>query len=145
MSILGDTISPWLVVVILMTAGGTAGTSVLYQDSAQNIRNQNDALRAENAELQDQLNETTAELDDKERRVTELTEKLETRTRDIESVVSELKRLEEELNVTRAQLDESEAADSDETIDQLERRLELLCSVEVNQASSACDGFAEDR
>lgn len=144
MSALGDDISPWLVVFAVLAAGGTAGTTVVYQDSAQDIQTENDALRAENGELREQLNETREDQRDAETRAEELNERLVTRNEDVESLVSELEKKEERLNATRTQAVESQRRQTELERSELIKRLNFLCAQEENEDRFGCRRFGND-
>ena len=86
MSAVGQRISLGLVALVVLTVAGAAGTTVFYQDSAEQLRDQNDALRSENAELSEQLNETRTQLEATRERLNETRSRLNTRTQDVDQV-----------------------------------------------------------
>lgn len=144
MSVPGDRISLWLMLLIVLTAGGIAVTTIVYQDSAQDIREQNEALREENTELREKLNETERERRATNKRNTELESQLDARIEDVDRLSSELKEQDHEPNATRAQLKELQGTDSRRETVQLKRRLIVLCTIEENKDRFACDGIVKD-
>jgi septal ring factor EnvC (AmiA/AmiB activator) len=104
MSVPGSSVTLGLAVSVVLAVGGTAGATVLYQGSVQELQEHNDALVTENAQLRERLNETRANLSRAQARVEELREELATRERDIEQLTTELRRTERELNATKARL-----------------------------------------
>lgn len=143
MSALGGTISLPLVVLLVLTAGGTAVTTVVYQESAHDIRAQNDALREENAELRERLNETRRERRAANKRITELETQLNTRIQDVDTLSSELKEKERGPNATRAQLGQLRGSDRGREAVQLKQRLIVLCTIEENRDRFACEGVLD--
>lgn len=143
MSIPGNGISPWLVVFVVVAASGTAGATVLYQDSAREIQAQNDALRSDNAELRERLNASERKRREARTRIEELEDKVETRTEDVESVVSKLDRTERR-NATGGHVPESHRNDAGRDNSQLRRRLTVLCSIADNRDRRACEGYGNE-
>lgn len=145
MSVPGSKISLWLVLLVVLTAGGTAVTAVVYQDSAREIQEQNDALLEENAELREQVNETERERQAANKRATELEAQLDTRIQDVDTLSSELKEQKEKPDATRAQLEASGETEPGRVAVQLKRRLIILCTIEENRDRFACNGITESR
>lgn len=103
----GDGISLGLVAMVVLAVCGVAGTTALYQDSARELHEDNEALRATNADLSDRLNGTERDLDEARDRIDTLESQLATRERDVETVAAELDETERELRATESRLAET--------------------------------------
>ncbi len=74
---------------------------MLYQDSASDLRSQNQELRQQNAELRENLDVTRNDWN-YPARVDELEDQLETRSEDVEQVATNQNQTEEQLIATEA-------------------------------------------
>lgn len=141
MTTLARNISSWVVVAVVMTASGTVGTTVAFQDSAQDIQTENDALRAENEELREQLNETRDDRRAARARVQTLDSRLETRNEDVDTLVSELETKEQLLNASRDRLAKAQNGQAGMSRAEMEKRLDYLCAQPENRERFGCQQF----
>ncbi len=130
MSAIGTSINAGMVALVAVSLVGTAGATVMYQDSADELRAENEELRAENEELRAQLNATRSDLEDAREQVVALERRLETRTRDVDRVTSELERTEGQLSATERELEE-----------ELESDLRSLCNKRNNGVEPECSDY----
>ena len=144
MSTLARNISSWLVVVVVVAASGTVGTTVAFQDSAQDIQTKNDALRAENEELREELNESRENRRAAQDRNEELEKQLETRNEDVDALVSELEKKEQLLNASRTRLAKSQESQAGMSRSEMEKRLDYLCAQRENRDRFGCRQFGPD-
>jgi len=138
---LARNISSWLIVVIVVATSGTVGTTVAFQDSAQDIQTENDELRAENEELREQLNETREDRQAAQARAEDLSKRLETRNEDVGTLVSELEKKDKLLNASRARLAESQESQAGMSRSEMEKRLDYLCAQRENRDRFGCQQF----
>ncbi|MDT3435748.1 hypothetical protein KZ498_12900 [Haloarcula sp. 1CSR25-25] len=128
----------------MVAASGTVGTTVAFQDSAQDIQTKNDALRAENEELREQLNESRENRRAAQNRNEELEKQLETRNEDVDALVSELEKKEQLLNASRTRLAESQESQAGMSRSEMEKRLDYLCAQRENRDRFGCRQFGPD-
>ena len=141
---LARNISSWLIIATVVATSGTVGTTVAFQDSAQDIQTENEDLRAENEELREQLNETREERQAEKSRAEELNKQLETRNEDVEILVLELERKEKMLNASQARLAESRENQAGMPRSEMEKRLDYLCAQPENIDRFGCQEFGPD-
>jgi type II secretory pathway pseudopilin PulG len=144
LSSLARNISSWAIVVVVIAASGTVGTTVAFQDSAQDVQSTNDALRAENEALREQLNETREDRATAQARTENLSTQLETRNEDVDTLVAELETKEKLLNASRNRLAESRDSQTDMSRSEMEKRLDYLCAQRENRDRFGCRQFGPD-
>ncbi|GCF16128.1 hypothetical protein Harman_40630 [Haloarcula mannanilytica] len=144
MSSLARNISSWVIVVVVVAASGTVGTTVAFQDSAQDIQTTNDELRAENEALRDELNEAREDRATAQSRAENLSTQLETRNKDVETLVSKLEKKEKLLNASRNRLAESQDSQAGMSRSEMEKRLDYLCAQPENRERFGCHQFGPD-
>jgi len=125
----------------VVATSGTVGTTVAFQDSAQDIQTENEELRAENEELREQLNETQEEKRAARSRAEDLDERLETRNEDVDTLVAELEKKDKLLNASRARLAESQESQAGMSRSEMEKRLDYLCAQPENKDRFGCQQF----
>jgi predicted nuclease with TOPRIM domain len=133
-----------MIVLVVVAASGTVGTTVAFQDSAQDIQTTNDALRAENEELRDELNETREERAAAQARAENLSTQLETRNEDVDTLVAELEKKEKLLNGSRNRLAESQDSQAGMSRSEMKKRLDYLCAQRENRDRFGCRQFGPD-
>ncbi|WP_225307875.1 MULTISPECIES: hypothetical protein [unclassified Haloarcula] len=141
MTTLARNISSWLIIATVVATSGTVGTTVAFQDSAQDIQTENEALRAENEELRAQLNESREDRQAAKARAKELNRQLETRNEDVNTLVSELETKEKMLNASQARLAESRESQAGMSRSEMEKRLDYLCAQPENRERFGCQEF----
>jgi peptidoglycan hydrolase CwlO-like protein len=141
---LARNISSWVIVVLVVATSGTVGTTVAFQDSAQDVQTENEELRAENEELRQQLNETREEKGAAQARAEALDERLETRNEDVDTLVAELEKKDKLLNASRTRLAESQENQAGMSRSEMEKRLDYLCAQRENRDRFGCQQFGPD-
>lgn len=133
-----------MIVVVVIAASGTVGTTVAFQDSAQDVQSTNDALRAENEQLREKLNETRKDRAATQDRAENLSTRLETRNEDVETLVSKLEKKEKLLNASRNRLAASQDSQAGMSRSDMEKRLDYLCAQPENRERFGCRQFGPD-
>jgi len=128
----------------VVATSGIVGTTVAFQDSAQDIQTENEALHAENEELREQLNETREDRKAEKSRAADLNKQLETRNEDVDTLLSELERKEKMLNASQARLAESRENQAGMSRSEMEKRLDYLCAQPENIDRFGCQEFGPD-
>ncbi|EMA09845.1 hypothetical protein SAMN05443574_11331 [Haloarcula vallismortis] len=144
MSTFARNISSWLIIATVVATSGVVGTTVAFQDSAQDVQTANEALRAENEELREQLNETEEDRRAAKARAEALDEQLETRNEDVDTLVSELERKEKMLNASQARLAKSRENQAGMSRSEMKKRLDYLCAQPENRERFGCQEFGHD-
>jgi chromosome segregation ATPase len=104
MSIPGSSITLGIAVSVVLAIGGTAGATVLYQGSVQELHDRNDALVDRNEQLREQLNETRENLTRAREQVSELRAEISTREQDLRQFSDALEETKRELRTTESHL-----------------------------------------
>ncbi|NLV15423.1 hypothetical protein GOC77_19360 [Haloarcula argentinensis] len=125
----------------MVATSGTVGTTVAFQDSAQDIQTENEALHAENEELREQLSETREDEKAAKSRAEDLNEQLKTRNEDVDTLVSELEKKEKMLNASQARLAESRENRAGMSRSEMKKRLDYLCAQPENRDRFGCQEF----
>jgi len=133
-----------MIVLVVIAASGTVGTTVAFQDSAQDIQTTNDALRAENEELRNELNETREDRAAAQARAENLSTKLETRNEDVDTLVAQLEQKEKVLNASQNRLAESQDSQAGMSRSEMKKRLDYLCAQQENRDRFGCRQFGPD-
>ncbi|MHC3381155.1 hypothetical protein [Haloarcula sp. H-GB5] len=141
MTTLARNISSWLLIATVVATSGTVGTTVAFQDSAQDIQTENEALHAENEELREQLSETREDEKAAKSRAEDLNEQLKTRNEDVDTLVSELEKKEKMLNASQARLAESRENRAGMSRSEMKKRLDYLCAQPENRDRFGCQEF----
>ncbi|WP_195156602.1 hypothetical protein [Haloarcula sp. CBA1127] len=141
MTTLARNISSWLLIATVVATSGTVGTTVAFQDSAQDIQTENEALHAENEELREQLSETREDEKAAKSRAEDLNKQLKTRNEDVDTLVSELEKKEKMLNASQARLAESRENRAGMSRSEMKKRLDYLCAQPENRDRFGCQKF----
>ncbi|EMA26511.1 hypothetical protein [Haloarcula argentinensis] len=141
MTTLARNISSWLLIATVVATSGTVGTTVAFQDSAQDIQTENEALHAENEELREQLSETREDEKAAKSRAEDLNEQLKTRNEDVDTLVSELEKKEKMLNASQARIAESRENRAGMSRSEMKKRLDYLCAQPENRDRFGCQEF----
>ena len=83
MSMIGRSINVALASLVVLSLVGTAGATLLFQETVEQVSTENDELRDRNERLRTQLNETRTERERTRARLRELNESLETTRADV--------------------------------------------------------------
>lgn len=108
MSYVGDTIHVALALFVALSSVGLVGTTVYYEQSVDQLRQENSELSDRNAELEATLQRERQRIDRLNATLQRVNRTLQTRLSDIEEVSEQLRATEARLNATRGELNATE-------------------------------------
>ncbi|WP_115865460.1 DUF7502 family protein [Halorussus litoreus] len=108
MSYVGNTIHVALALLVALSSVGLVGTTVYYEESVDQLRQENSELSDRNAELEASLQRERQRIDRLNATLQRVNQTLQTRLSDIEEVSEQLRATEARLNATRGELNATE-------------------------------------